>query len=387
MVNIESLYFCKIHRKARTAQISPDETAPPNDRKLLVWVARSMEGSRDAVSRQQYLGGGGDRWSEMGNRADPAGNKFREKCEAVNTLTHRKKRTQGSGWRLRLIEPPGRRGCCLLMPRRVVELEVEVVGGATSGGPIHSSGRRSSRRKSPYAACPPPTVGPSVPLGGMTIGSGPPSSSTRSRLSGKHATFDSLEPMSGAPLSGGPLSSGPLSRQLRKEAKWKAKLAREHTTWWDVAAMGRDGLTVGDPSSARAEGDPTAIAPCPPAAGLVESASHSSLCTLARGRNHARADIASVEQWRNRAVDRFLGSSGEAQMASDTPPPLVPTSSALHSPGHFTRKYGGRRGLKLPPLGSRSQVGRSQDGTLQREAFNAAMRARVFVGAAERQER
>jgi len=284
------------------------------------------------------------------------------------------------------------------MPRRVVELSQletagEVAAGATSGGAIRSSKRSAVKRKSPYArpvvAPGPPTTGLSGAMGalavdvglGSTWEQGLRSSSRRKQLQTPRGFGDSLGSL-----------GGPLSRQSAKEAEWKAKLARDQTTsWWDMAKMnvGPSGLEDPAVAFAKVASDAGAAPASAPPAALVASDSKAALKTLARGRNHARADMASVNQWRDSAIDSFLsgGPSGASSSRGTrgTPPVpsmLAPVTSSVpeHSPGHMERKYGNRR-ARLPPLSGRqrSQLAEASDASRQREAANVVERHRVFV--------
>ena len=69
-----------------------------------------------------------------------------------------------------------------------------------------------------------------------------------------------------------------------------------HTSWWDSAAV--------------------QITASSPAKGI---------CVLARGRNHARADVRDVAKWRDAAFDQFLGTVNAAK-----PEPTSPQPSTAH---------------------------------------------------------
>lgn len=242
---------------------------------------------------------------------------------------------------------------------------------SASHGPMRSTNARSARRrKSPYHR-PFPSGPPSTGVLCDTMEAMEVSTRSGLRSSTRRNSSDAM-----------PRFGGPLSRQLAKEAEWKAKLAGERQSWWGVAAMGLDPAMMIDPAAAGAALD-AAAAPTGKGAGMVESASQAALRTLARGRNHARADIASVEQWRRAAVDQFLsgGKAGAAPAPPVQPSPLVPASAVMptRSPGHFERKYGNRGRLPSLSARQRSRLRVSADASHVREEQNAAMRRRVFT--------
>ena len=245
----------------------------------------------------------------------------------------------------------------------------------SAGGAMRSNPRRSARRTSPYGPPPGPlTTGLSGAIGDLSVVSAkrksPPLRKSPPRKS----------PSRKAPIRQGAFTdlmaaTGPLARQEQKEAEWKAKLAREKTSWWDAAALAvTDGTVSGSADPARSSSLRDASSSSAPAT-LHESASQVALRTLARGRNHARADMKSVEQWRREAVDKFLGETP----APPSVKPLPPTSTEPeHSPGHFDRRYGRRQ--RLPPLGNRrSQLASASVASEARTRQTLSARQRAFV--------
>ena len=173
---------------------------------------------------------------------------------------------------------------------------------------------------------------------------------------------------------------GPLERQQAKEEKWKSRLSRNQTSWWDSAALA---------ITERAAKADIAMVAAAAAAKRGNAEVHSARTmaedqrVLARGRNHARAEIARVEKWRD---DAFAGFLGEKR---PEPPTLgyaeqMPSEEKSFSPGHFDRLYGGGKKRALPPV--RSRVSHSADaagasgGKNLREMVNRSNRARVFMG-------
>ena len=105
---------------------------------------------------------------------------------------------------------------------------------------------------------------------------------------------------------------------------------------------------------------------------------------LVRGRNHARADMCAVQEWKDQAVDSFLGRSPVVRQSKRHEPGLGgPRDDGVprHSPGHFERKYGRRTtssvSKALPPL--RQAHSKLADAAQQREARNAEARKNVFL--------
>ena len=160
----------------------------------------------------------------------------------------------------------------------------------------------------------------------------------------------------------------PVERQRQREEKWKQRLSKQTTSWWDSASLAiQEGAQRADD---KIHGASKAIA-----------RTNGSLRTLARGRNHAKAECAKVDAWRDEAVANFLG--GEAgpsgTTAEDNEP--LPEVDEHYSPGHFDRRYKAQQRKKLPPL-RRSTLMRAAAAAHEREAQNLANRARVFVSGA-----
>jgi len=154
----------------------------------------------------------------------------------------------------------------------------------------------------------------------------------------------------------------PISRLKAKEMDMKARLSRTRTTWWDAAAVGiADGTVAIDRALNR-----------------TSCHTSTSLMTLAKGRIHGQQDMAHIDDWRDAAVDKFLGVSPEpCRQATDA------TTRAPRSPDHYTRKYGPRH--SLPPLKPGAHLQRKLRlnelavAARQREMRTLDMRATVFA--------
>ena len=160
-------------------------------------------------------------------------------------------------------------------------------------------------------------------------------------------------------------ATSPISRLKAKEAKAKAlkdRLSRTKTTWWDAAAVATiDGTLAIDRALNRSS--------CHAGATLI---------TLAKGRMHAQADIADVEQWRAAATRKFLN-----EPSPKKPAPSAGDQSTV-SPGHYQRKYGAQQAL--PPLRAAAHLQRKlrlnslAAAAQQREAATKDQRSHVFGG-------
>ena len=159
---------------------------------------------------------------------------------------------------------------------------------------------------------------------------------------------------------------GPIARQQQREDTWRKKLSRS-TTWWDSASA-----ALGD-VAAKADihlGKAT----------RAQAASEGSLRTLVRGRNHAKAELRSLDSWRDDQIDQFLhGGRGSSSRRNESVQQL--TLSSQLSPNHFERRYGARRHA-LPPLSvqARDTLARSSAMARQREERNTQARANAFAG-------
>jgi hypothetical protein len=263
------------------------------------------------------------------------------------------------------------------VPRRAMK-DDEPDGGPTSG-PMRSGAKSSGKKKrekprarfSPYkkpTAAPTPGPGPATLMSEMELG--PISARTRAKRA--HWTTLPPPPVPAAAQQPTPVSaagdpgtsggSGPLERQVAKEDRWRQKLDRQ-ATWWDSAALAitekarTAELHLGEASRAAAK-----------------SARDSSLRTLLRARNHAKADVKEVEQWRNAAMDKFLGNEKVPAAA----PPAPPQRPEPPSPDHFERLYGPRRSLPPLRMATRGRVADGAAAARERETRNAATRAAVF---------
>ena len=247
------------------------------------------------------------------------------------------------------------------LPALEVAQRDEVDTALSSSGPLRSQPRRSARRKSPYEKPPPgpPTTGLSGPLCSMSM-AGPgidpfPRSGGRS---GKQKVVKAGDLVS-------LMAKGPIARQQAKEKAWKSRLTQEKSSWWDAAAIGASGASGLHPDS------------------ISSSGVKAELRTLCHARNHARADLRSVAEWRHGEIDSFVGQSPTVAPTTEAPSPIFqPTSiKPEHSPGHYDRKYGGRKGL-LPPLkrGQRSKLQESALRVQQHETRNAEARRAAFSG-------
>lgn len=307
------------------------------------------------------------------------------------------------------------------MPRRAVELSALEVpsqssyrdghpddvkdrqdsskGRQNSGKAPKSSNGRGNRRFSPWKkqAVPP---GPATQLINDIehLGiEGPISSRTRNRK--KPADFSVPLPDSSSSTLNASSSTeptmigmgGPIERQNAREERFHARLEKQQTSWWDSAA-----LAVAE----KAQRTDMALVAATAAAQQTQGTLHASRpfandrALLARGRNHARAEIARVDKWRDDAFATFLD---ERRAATPMPvvPEQLPSEPKSFSPGHFDRLYGKKPlvGKKiLPPVRARGQVSKSADAAalggkaplgLMREAATRAARANAFAGAAE----
>lgn len=316
------------------------------------------------------------------------------------------------------------------MPRRVVDIEVEVpsrhrhrlTGGgldnpdeALDEAQRSGSGRssraadRKARRFSPYGnnsakSVPDATTsavvpGPATRLAEQVDGlglAGPVSSRTRTqRLKGfQEQRGDGPSPdeaprdvpvptrtriggWSSAPATVGAagsssdpmpaLGGGPMARQQQKEDRWRSKLERQRTSWWDSASIGvAQGMEEGGQQPEQQHAS---------LAALSRANSQGQLRTLARGRNHARAEARNIDAWRDAAVDGFLERRPPHQETVEEQADAEPESATNFSPGHFDRHY---RARPLKPL---KPIPRSKPGAGGRELRNVEARTRVFVGA------
>ena len=107
----------------------------------------------------------------------------------------------------------------------------------------------------------------------------------------------------------------PIRRQKEKEDKWRSKIEKE-ASWWDQI-----NLFVSK--------------------GSVES----SLGNLLKSKKHAQNDVQKVNEWKNNAIDQFLGANVEKHTTSQ----ILNRVHVPYSPGHFERKYGLGKKNK-PPL-------------------------------------
>lgn len=265
------------------------------------------------------------------------------------------------------------------MPQRVANIAVEVPlarsgatdAGATSAGSrgARSNGKakREGRRFSPYKkVAPGPATLLSEKVDGLEL-NGPISSRTRQKREKRTfvepAAADAAKDARDASSMPG-CSGDPVERQKAKEDKFRKRLAREQTSWWDSAQLavaegaGRTNSSLGDVSRAAHAG---------------------SLRTLARGRNNARAEVRAVDAWRDNAMDEFVN-GGPIQPPAPPPaePKELPPAEINYSPGHFDRRYNRKtRAAPLPPLRMTTATTRASAST-QREAQNLANRKKVF---------
>ena len=233
--------------------------------------------------------------------------------------------------------------------KRVVALTELKVGVTSSGdlgsaGAMRSAGNGRPRRLSPYGKKPDAAPSQRQQRKPDTFAQQQPEQQPGLRL----GTSDVIDHWADV------VKTGPVLRQAAKEAEFKQKgqRAEDRASWWKVASMKDPAQAVADPST----------------------------LNLARGRIHARADLASVEQWRLDACEAFLKGHHEASSAvRRSPPRSVITALPEHSPGYYDRRYGGR--APMPPLRSRTRavVAARSGASSAREAETVAMRRRVFV--------
>ena len=256
------------------------------------------------------------------------------------------------------------------MPRRVVELtDVEVPCGAAqdacltptiprSGGKAGGSFTKANRallRASPYAvtkhwkktASPTPSVRtPASRRTTETTDSMPRSTRERAKAILKTA-----------------FGASPMAQQAEKEQVFRERLARYKTSWWDAAAVGiSDGTFAVDRALKR-----------------TSCHNESSLLALAKGRINAQHEVEAINEWRNAAVDSFLGCAG---LSPKREKPAETLSHATVSPGHYRRKYGH---ASLPPLRAdahlqrKLRVAQLKHAAREREQQTKAMRMAVFA--------
>ena len=153
--------------------------------------------------------------------------------------------------------------------------------------------------------------------------------------------------------------ASPIARQRAKEQVFKERLSRCKTSWWDAAAVGiSDGTFAVDRALKR-----------------TSCHNESSLLALAKGRIHAQLEVEAINEWRNAAVDSFLGASPKRKT------PAVSISHSPASPGHYRRKYGS---AALPPLQAdahlqrKLRVAQLKHAAEEREQQTRSMRMAVF---------
>ena len=245
-----------------------------------------------------------------------------------------------------------------------------------SAGAIRSSLRngRAGRRKSPYGQeSHKRTPGLSGPVAGMSISLVSPTglrSTTGRVLASPSASRSATRRVSEVARV---MSKGPIARQEDKEKQWKEKLLRQQTSWWDAARMAHD---AGETRCVGSNEHKGPVLKDGQPGSTAEAGSEAYLRTLARGRNHARADVASLEEWRSAMCDDFLGIRPEQ---NPKPKLLLPVSSELqHSPGHYHRRYGNRS--QLQPLARQQKmiIASAHCKRSWREAQNLAARRTAF---------
>lgn len=141
-----------------------------------------------------------------------------------------------------------------------------------------------------------------------------------------------------------PSTPDPIRRQKMKEDKWRCKLEKG-PSWWDQL-----NLFVSK--------------------GSVDS----SLGNLLKSKKHAESDLKQINEWRNRAMDAFVGKpqcTNENALCNLTPPP--------YSPNHFERHYGLVK-RRLPPLDLSTRNRLCDEAKLckVREEKNRKCRSQVF---------
>jgi hypothetical protein len=135
----------------------------------------------------------------------------------------------------------------------------------------------------------------------------------------------------------------PIRRQKEKEDKWRSKIDKE-ASWWDQI-----NLFVSK--------------------GSVES----SLGNLFKSKKHAQNDVQKVNEWKNNAIDKFLGAEKPAT------PQILNRVHVPHSPGHFERKYGmGKKNLPPLDLPTRNRICEQAKICKAREEKNRKYRKQVF---------
>jgi hypothetical protein len=259
---------------------------------------------------------------------------------------------------------------------------------AAAGGAIRSARQsaRSARRKSPYgggggggkspAKKAPPPFSPS-----KFVPAGPPTTGLSAELEGM--ALGSVTRAKAKAMIETAFGASVMERQKEKEEKWKARLARDKATWWDAAALSVCNSTTAINHAVTRTA--TGAESIDRALKRASSSAEDSLLTLALGRNHARADMASVAEWKDAAMESFLGGKKAVAPA----PAKASTTLEPVSPGHFERKYGRQR-QPLPPIAGRpadagafqarrSRLASAASEAHQREASNQASREKAFM--------
>jgi len=265
----------------------------------------------------------------------------------------------------------------LSMKRKValppIEAGASADAPAAAGGAIRSArlSARSARlkSKSPYVKSPskpPPAFSPS-----KYVPAGPPTTGLSAELEGM--AVGSVTRARARAMVDNSFGVAAIERQKQKEEKWKARLTKEKSTWWDAAALGAK-VTAQDVEKPF-QGSRVVI---DRALRRTATATDESLLTLALGRNHAKHDVREVAEWKDAAMDAFLGTK-------PPPPPKFrdtpsSSSSAPLSPGHLDRKYGRARGA-LPPISVSTNLERKA--RLTQAASAAELRSRQTAAARE----